>query len=162
MNTRIVIGVIATTLLSGFLGLALADAEKSTPKAQTVCPMMGGRINRELFADYNGWRVYFCCPNCVGSFKKDAAKYIEKLQKAGIQLEQTPQTVCPVSGNELANKDISVEYDGRTIYFCCPACPEAFQKDPAKYFAKLGISVEKKEEEAGEAHQPEGHEGHEH
>ncbi|HDQ25721.1 MAG TPA: YHS domain-containing protein [bacterium] len=27
----------------------------------------------------------------------------------------------------------SWEYKGKTYYFCCAGCPEAFKKDPEKY-----------------------------
>jgi len=46
------------------------------------------------------------------------------------------QTICPVMGNPI-NKDIYVEYQGKKVYFCCPACKSEFEKDPAKYVAKL-------------------------
>ena len=45
--------------------------------AQTVCPLMGGKINKNIFTDYQGKRVYFCCVGCVDTFKKDPAKYIK-------------------------------------------------------------------------------------
>jgi len=48
----------------------------------------------------------------------------------------TQQTICPVMGNPI-NKDIFVEYEGRKVYFCCPACIEEFNKDPGKYIPKL-------------------------
>ena len=38
----------------------------------------------KLFADYKGKRYYFCCPNCVGSFKKDPAKYAAKADSTPI------------------------------------------------------------------------------
>ncbi len=40
--------------------LALPGA--SVAKDQTTCPVMGGLINKNLYADYQGNRVYFCCP----------------------------------------------------------------------------------------------------
>ncbi len=46
------------------------------------------------------------------------------------------QTVCPVMGNPI-NKDLFVEYQGKKVYFCCPGCKPEFEKDPAKYVAKL-------------------------
>ncbi|MFH1715724.1 MAG: YHS domain-containing protein [Planctomycetota bacterium] len=46
------------------------------------------------------------------------------------------QTLCPVMGNPI-NKDLFVEYQGKKVYFCCPACKPEFEKDPAKYVAKL-------------------------
>ena len=46
-----------------------------------------------------------------------------------------PDMICPVLG-EPASKDISYEYDGKTYYFCCPACVNDFKADPEKYITK--------------------------
>ena len=42
---------------------------------------------------------------------------------------------CPVSGKPI-DKEHKVAYNGGEVYFCCPNCPPAFEKDPAKYAAK--------------------------
>jgi len=59
-------------------------------KPQTTCPVMGGAINRSIHADYEGKRVYFCCNACVSTFKADPAKYIKKLEDAGVTIEKAP------------------------------------------------------------------------
>jgi YHS domain-containing protein len=46
------------------------------------------------------------------------------------------QTVCPVMVKAI-NKDIFTEYKGKKVYFCCAGCKEKFEKEPAKYLAKL-------------------------
>ena len=46
---------------------------------QKLCPVMGGAINKELFIEYKGKKVYFCCPGCEAEFLKDPEKYIDKL-----------------------------------------------------------------------------------
>ena len=38
----------------------------------------------------------------------------------------------------------TVDYKGAKVYFCCPNCPAAFEKDPAKFTAKLPQLSEKK------------------
>ena len=48
---------------------------------QEKCPVMGGKINKEVFTDYNGKRVYFCCPGCDKPFLADPEKYLEKMRK---------------------------------------------------------------------------------
>ena len=58
---------------------------------QMVCPVMGGKINKKFFTDYEGKRVYFCCAGCVDSFKKDPAKYIRQMENKGIVLDKPPQ-----------------------------------------------------------------------
>lgn len=62
--------------------------EKSKP--QTNCPVMGGKINKEVYTDYQGKRVYFCCTGCIPEFKKYPAKYIKKLEDEGVTLEKIP------------------------------------------------------------------------
>ena len=64
-----------------------ADA---TAKGQTICPVMGGKINKSLFVDHEGHRVYFCCEGCIDPFKKDPAKYVKDLLAAGVDLDKTP------------------------------------------------------------------------
>lgn len=47
---------------------------------QTTCPIMdGNKINKDIFVEYQGKKVYFCCPECVEEFNKDPEKYISKL-----------------------------------------------------------------------------------
>jgi len=46
---------------------------------QTKCPVMGGDINNDIFVEYKGKKVYFCCPGCVEKFKADPEKYLSKL-----------------------------------------------------------------------------------
>ncbi|TET37384.1 MAG: YHS domain-containing protein [Planctomycetota bacterium] len=61
-----------------------------TVKKQTTCPVMGGKINMDIYADHDGKRVYFCCPGCDAAFKKDPEKYIKKLEDAGVEIDKTP------------------------------------------------------------------------
>jgi YHS domain-containing protein len=44
--------------------------------------------------------------------------------------------MCPVLGGP-ASKDISYEYEGKTYYFCCAVCIDAFKADPEKYIAAM-------------------------
>ena len=81
---------------------AFAGDEASLPvpattnavKHQTICPVMGGEINKTVFTDYQGKRVYFCCKNCQADFKKNPAKYIKKMEAEGITLDPTPQAAA--------------------------------------------------------------------
>ena len=38
---------------------------------QTICPVMGGAINTNLFVDAEGLRIYVCCPACLKAVKAD-------------------------------------------------------------------------------------------
>ena len=73
-------------LIFTFLVTPVLAAEKDS-QAQTKCPVMGGTINKDVYADYEGKRVYFCCEACISTFKKDPAKYVKKLEGEGVVLE---------------------------------------------------------------------------
>lgn len=80
-------------VLTGGAILALlltASAPDAFAKPQEVCPVMGGKIDKAVYADHDGKRVYFCCPGCIDTFKADPAKYIEKSEEDGAELEKTP------------------------------------------------------------------------
>jgi len=116
------------------------------PSLQVTCPIVGGKINKELYADYKGKRVYFCCAGCIEKFKNAPEKYIKKLEDMGITIERTPQrqTRCPVMGGEI-NKEVFYDYKGKRIYFCCPGCIKKFKENPEKYMKKLedtGVTLE--------------------
>ena len=59
--------------------LSTAEAVKVTQK---TCPVMGGTVDPNVFVDHEGRRVYFCCPGCKGTFRKDPGKYLSKLDAA--------------------------------------------------------------------------------
>jgi YHS domain-containing protein len=46
---------------------------------QTSCPVMGGKINKAIYTEYKGKKVYFCCAGCAEKFNEDPEKYIAKL-----------------------------------------------------------------------------------
>jgi YHS domain-containing protein len=50
-----------------------------TAAEQTMCPIMGMAIDKKVFVEYKGKKVYFCCPGCEDKFEADPAQYIAKL-----------------------------------------------------------------------------------
>jgi YHS domain-containing protein len=47
---------------------------------QTTCPVMeGNKIDKNVFVEYKGKKVYFCCADCKGKFLAEPEKYIAKL-----------------------------------------------------------------------------------
>ena len=56
-------------------------------KPQSTCPVLGSPIDKNLYVDYQGKRIYVCCAGCIDEVKKDPAKYIEKLRKSGQSVE---------------------------------------------------------------------------
>jgi len=71
-------------------GAAEVKAKAPVGEPQTTCPVMGNKIVKTIYADHEGKRVYFCCAACVDAFKKDPAKYVKKLEDAGVTLAKAP------------------------------------------------------------------------
>lgn len=73
---------------------AAAATNAIAVKAQTLCPVMGGPINKSQFFDYDGKRIYVCCGGCIAKIKKDPAKYVRQLEAEGITLDkaETPKS----------------------------------------------------------------------
>jgi YHS domain-containing protein len=47
---------------------------------QTTCPIMdGNKISKNVFVEYKGKRVYFCCEDCKAKFLAEPEKYVAKL-----------------------------------------------------------------------------------
>ncbi len=69
---------------------SLGAAEKGKSSTQTICPVMGGEINKNIYIDYKGSRIYFCCNACPDDFKKDPEKYMKKLRDNNVVPEKTP------------------------------------------------------------------------
>jgi YHS domain-containing protein len=122
-------------------------AEAGDTMPQSTCPVSGHAIDKSVYEDYEGKRVYFCCESCVDKFKEDPDSYMKKFEAEGVLLEDAPksQTECPVMGGEI-KKDIYADHDGKRVYFCCESCKGEFAKDPAKYIEKLeadGVVLER-------------------
>ncbi len=64
---------------------AAEDAKKTTAAAaetteQTMCPVMdGNKIDKNVFVEYKGKKVYFCCTACKAKFEADPEKYVANL-----------------------------------------------------------------------------------
>jgi membrane fusion protein, copper/silver efflux system len=55
-------------------------ATETASIVQTTCPVMEGNpINKDIFVDYKGKRVYFCCKGCDKKFMENPEKYLDKL-----------------------------------------------------------------------------------
>jgi YHS domain-containing protein len=90
---------------------------------------------------HEGRLVLLCCKGCVSGFQKDPAKYLQALDAAVIK-KQTPDyplDTCVVGGGKLGSMGEPANYvhEGRLVRFCCAGCTKGFQKDPAKYVAKI-------------------------
>jgi hypothetical protein len=59
---------------------AEVKAQLAVATEQTTCPIMAGNpINKDVFVEYEGKKVYFCCTGCEDKFLADPAQYTAKL-----------------------------------------------------------------------------------
>lgn len=112
--------------------------------------------------------VRFCCGGCKNALMKDPAKYFTKIDAAVIkaQADDYPMDTCVVSGEGLDEMGKPVDYviGTRLVRFCCKGCVKMFEKNPAKYLAKIDAH-HGDDADAGD-HQDDGdgneHQGHNH
>jgi YHS domain-containing protein len=97
-------------------------------KPQTTCPVQGGPIDKKLYVDYKGKRIYVCCPGCIDSVKANPEKYIKKLEKMG----QGVETISDKSVKEgkAAKADTSAAQEAG--YWTCPTHPQIHQSKPGQ------------------------------
>ena len=60
-------------------GTAQEQSAEGPQITQTLCPVMGKPIDKSIYVDHEGRRIYLCCPMCVDTFKADPATYLAKL-----------------------------------------------------------------------------------
>lgn len=100
MNRCLTVSILCCGLVAGATFLKAEDAAKPAPaatstnsavtgKAQTTCPVMKGNpINKDLFVEADGKRIYVCCGGCIDTVKKNFATYAKQLEDAGVVLEK--------------------------------------------------------------------------
>lgn len=95
---KFTIAVVGLAVMSAAMQVYADDAAKNSKdivkavatakKPQTTCPVMGGEINKKLYVDVDGKRIYVCCRGCLAAIRKNPAKYIQAMEAQGIELEQ--------------------------------------------------------------------------
>ena len=59
--------------------MAETTTQVASTSEQTLCPVMDAPINKALFVEHEGKKVYFCCAGCEKVFKENPEKYLAKL-----------------------------------------------------------------------------------
>ncbi len=144
--------IVAMLVLSLAMGQSTKSMNADTPKAaahakqlkpQTTCPVLGEPIDKKLYVDYNGKRIYVCCSDCVDKVKKHPEKYIKKLENIGQSVEiigekTKKESKDPKADTSMKGMDIKgMKMSGDTIskaanagYWTCPMHPEIHQTAP--------------------------------
>ncbi len=92
---------ITTAILALVLALSWAGAglaadpttaflDRPSFRQQATCPVRHGKIDKTLYVDYQGQRIYFCCKECLPIFQKDPAAYLKRMEQEGVRPERAP------------------------------------------------------------------------
>jgi len=84
---------IAAFTLIGCMALAApwsAGPVETALAAQKTCPVMGFEVNRNIFTDFQGKRIYFCCQSCPPEFRKNPEAHMAKMKADGVLPEDAP------------------------------------------------------------------------
>jgi Cu+-exporting ATPase len=128
-------------------------------------PVCGMNVDPEKVAgkvEHAGHTYYFCGAGCTRRFEENPEKYLTAATPSGVKAGAAvgaPATagttggvaVLPVFKEEAREKDpvcgmtvdrkkaaATVEYSGKTYYFCSARCGERFRTAPEKYLAAPG------------------------
>ena len=100
---KVVVSLISVLLVAGLLvtspGCKKGKKSDQAPttktalvtKAQTTCPIDDEQIDKDIYGDYEGKRVYFCCSDCRDVFNDDPTSYVQEIEDDGVVLEKVPK-----------------------------------------------------------------------
>ena len=138
--------IIKSILLLLCILLACSASAKEASK-QTRCPLMvDDEIDVEEFVTFKGVKVFMCCGSCKETWAKNPEYFAVVCQKQAPQLKAVAskkikplkQLFCPVYANHRVHpKSLSIEYDGKTIYFSKKRAVSRFKANPKKYLKNL-------------------------
>lgn len=120
---------------------AVVAAQKPSYPLDT-CAVTGEKLGAGAIDHVHGTKlVRLANAAAVEGFRKDPAAAMAKVDKAWIQA-QIPKYAgkkCVVTDEELGamGEPYDYLYGTRLVRFCCKGCVRSFEKDPAKYVARL-------------------------
>ena len=87
-----IVGTILMMLVGLTMGCALRGDTTDSLAMQTTCPIMGGKIDKNLHVDANGERIYVCCPACLDKVKANPQEAVATLKARG----ETVEAIAPL------------------------------------------------------------------
>jgi YHS domain-containing protein len=132
---------LTVTVIALSVALAAYAADgKETPAESKLpaCFVMGEPLDFNIKVVTDDGPVYFCCRPCTRKFKSDPEKYaaLVKEQREALAKVERVQVTCPVNGDPIDPK-VSSRHGDQTVYFCNAQCQAEYDKEPARYAAKL-------------------------
>jgi len=123
---------------------AAVIAEQTPLYPLTDCAVSGeklGSMGAPIDVVVDNRLVRLCCKGCKKALAKDPAKVMADVDAAIIAHGRQTSAIknCLVSGEDLGSMGDPVEriYGVQYVSFCCKGCVKKFEKEPAKYLAKV-------------------------
>jgi YHS domain-containing protein len=101
-------------------------------RVQVKCPVTGEKPNPDVYVGKGDDAVFFATDEAKQKWLKDSQPYQKRLDEDCY----TYQTICIV-GAGVIDPGVARDVDGKTVYFCCPACIDPFLKDKAKLLKEV-------------------------
>lgn len=140
--TRITVLTAAALILTTAAFGADKAKKAAKPYPLETCVVSGEKLGGmgEAFGFvYEGQQIDLCCKDCKKDFDKDPKKFMAKVAEAAKKVKPYKATTCLVSDEKLGDmgEEFVFVYKAQEIKLCCKSCKKDFDKDPAKYIAKL-------------------------
>lgn len=102
--------------------------------ANATCPIMGKKVSMPLFVDTELGRFHVCCKPC---YKKILADVPAAHKTAYPVVQETKNTICPVSGEAIGEAAVPLTLQGYSLRLCCAGCVERARADSQITLTKL-------------------------
>lgn len=130
----------ACTALTTSLCAAESKRKHPKPYPMEVCVVSGeklGSMGEPFVFVHEGQQVKLCCKGCKKDFDAGPKKFVAKIEEAAKKVKKYPAKTCIVSGEPLPADGPASIYKGQEFKFCCTDCQKKFDKEPARFAAKL-------------------------
>ena len=140
-------GLLVAGFLAAPLSVLAADKKvekKSKPYPLNICVVSGEKLGGDhgepfVFA-HDGREVKLCCKDCKAEFEKNTKKIVAKIDAAAKKVKAYTLKTCIVSDEAIGGshgEPYVFIHDGQEIKLCCADCKKDFDKETAKFVAKL-------------------------
>lgn len=98
-----------------------------------TCAVNNNDSAGELYSEYNGMRVSFCCEGCVPQFGKEPEKFLKQSTENKVTVAES--YFDPTTGKKIKFEKAKGFSDYRAVryYFATEDGKKTFDKDPKKY-----------------------------
>jgi YHS domain-containing protein len=127
MKMKKIVGILLSISLFYLCLLTAIAAEKSSDAVTPLCPVTGKAIDKNVWIDYHGGKLYFNSADCIKKFQDNVEKYFAKANLQLVVTGQARQTACPLMGKPVVS-DKSVVVSGVKVELCCGICQKKITK----------------------------------